>query len=165
MDKWKLLLSKKSKWFWVSCWGCVRLTLELFFIYFLYPRFFQWNYLSLTFQQSRVLSVEDEMANDAKSLRNFAVRRTAIVGNFSSKLIFGHSMVRFLQLGQNKRCGRTGRKTNGSTLNFQLLPLLETSSRKLIEWRITEVTISYQYFRIKVLQPKDKFNAEVENKF
>ena len=35
----------------------------------------------------------------------------------------------------------------------------------LIEWRITEVTISYQYFRIKVLQPKDKFNAEVENKF
>lgn len=121
--------------------------------------------LSLTFQQSRVLSVEDEMANDAKSLRNFAVRKTAIVGNFSSKLIFGHSMVRFLQLGQNKRCGRTGRRTKGSTLNFQLLPLLETSSRKLIEWRITEVTISYQYFRIKVLQPKDKFNAEVENKF
>lgn len=39
------------------------------------------------------------MANDAKSLRNFAVRKTAIVGNFSSKLIFGHSMVRFLQLG------------------------------------------------------------------
>ena len=36
---------------------------------------------------------------------------------------------------------------------------------QLIEWRITEVTISYQYFRIKVLQPKDKFNAEVENKF
>ena len=87
-------------------------------------------YLS-QFKQSRVLSVEDEMANDAKSLRNFAVRKTAIVGNFSSKLIFGHSMVRFLQLGQNKRCGRTGRKTKGSTLNFQLLPLLETSSRKV----------------------------------
>ncbi|CAH3110168.1 unnamed protein product [Pocillopora meandrina] len=104
------------------------------------------------------------MANDAKSLRNFAVRKTTI-DNFSSKLIFGHDMVRFLQLGQNKRRGRTGRKTKGSTLNFQLLPLLETSSRKLIEWRITEVTISYQYFRIKVLQPKDKFNAEVENKF
>lgn len=70
------------------------------------------------------------MANDAKSLRNFAVRKTTI-DNFSSKLIFGHDMVRFLQLGQNKRRGRTGRKTKGSTLNFQLLPLLETSSRKV----------------------------------
>ena len=36
---------------------------------------------------------------------------------------------------------------------------------QLIEWRITEVTISYQYYGIKILQPKDKFNAEVENKF
>ena len=36
---------------------------------------------------------------------------------------------------------------------------------QLTECRITEVTINYYYFRIKVLQPKDKFNAEVENKF
>ena len=93
--------------------------------------YFNIHNLQIYLSQSRVLSVEDEMANDAKSLRNFAVRKTVIVGNFSSKLIFGHSMVRFLQLGQNKRCGRTGRKTIGSTLNFQLLPLLETSSRKV----------------------------------
>ena len=45
------------------------------------------------------------MANDAKSLRNFAVRKTAIVGNFSSKLIFGHN-------NPYKKTAKFGQDTN-----------------------------------------------------
>ena len=79
---------------------------------------------SLTFHQSRVPSLEDEMATDAKSQRRFAAKKMASVCNFMSKPVFGTEVVLLLQLGRNKRCARTGRKTNGNTLNLELLPSL-----------------------------------------
>lgn len=67
---------------------------------------------SFTFHQSRVPSLEDEMATDGKSQRRFAAKK------------IGTEVVLLLQLGQNKRCARTGRKTNGNTLNLELLSSL-----------------------------------------
>ena len=77
---------------------------------------------SLTFHQSRVPSLEDEMATDAKSQRRFAAKKMASVCDFMSKPVFGTEVVFLQQLGQD--CARTGRKTNGNTLNLELLPSL-----------------------------------------
>lgn len=79
---------------------------------------------SFTFHQSRVPSLEDEMATDGKSQRRFEAKKMASVCNFMSKPVFGTEVVLLLQLGQNKRCARTGRKTNGNTLNLELLSSL-----------------------------------------
>ena len=50
-------------------------------------------------------------------------RKWLLSAIFMSKPFFGTEVV-LLQLGQNKRCARTGRKTNGNTLNLELLPSL-----------------------------------------
>lgn len=50
-------------------------------------------------------------------------RKWLLSAIFMSTPVFGTEVV-LLQHGQNKRCARTGRKTNGNTLNLELLPSL-----------------------------------------
>ena len=57
-----------------------------------------------------------------KSQRRFAAKKMASVCDFMSKPVFGTEVVLLQQLGQD--CARTGRKTNGNTLNLELLPSL-----------------------------------------
>ena len=62
------------------------------------------------------------MATDAKSQRRFAAKKMASVCGFMFKPVFGTEVVLLQQLGQDY--ARTGRKTNGNTLNLELLPSL-----------------------------------------